>query len=475
MEGTKLTRFEYDLLSVGGGPAGLVGAVGASHLGLKPALIEKERLGGDCLWTGCVPSKSLLASSHLSHAIKHASDMGLEEVDPIHDSSIVMKRMRNIRSKIAIHDNPHRLLEMGIDTHFGHARFKDPTTLEVEGVGIFKSKRIILATGAKPKIPDIKGLDKITYLTYENIFDLEKYPDSIGIIGAGPVGVELAQTFNRLGSQVAIFEIKDGILNREDDDVGICMKNILQAEGIQIHLESTIQQIIVDDKGRNVVSTGKDHFQFDDILLATGREPAIQDLNLEVANVEINNGIVKSGPTLVTSNKRIWAVGDASGGPQFTHYAEYSAATAVRNSLLPFPKSVEYSFIPHVIFTDPEIAHVGLTEQEATSKGGKTFRVDFEEIDRAMAEGKTEGFIKISANKKGHILGCSIIGYRGGELIQPVVIAMKHGLTLPQIASTTFAYPTMGEGLKRSAMAYQKSRLESPLGLILKKCVAWIK
>ena len=460
---------------MGGGPAGLIGTVGASHLGLKPALIEQQRLGGDCLWTGCVPSKSLLASSHLGHAMKRAGNMGLQEVDASHDSSLAIERMRKIRSKIALHDDPGRLLQMGIDTHFGSARFKNPTTLEVDGIGTFTSKRILLATGAKPKIPDIKGLDQIEYLTYENVFDLELYPESIGIIGAGPVGVELAQTFNRLGSKVTVFEVKDRILNQEDTDVSVRMKNILQKEGIEIHLESDIHDISLDKNQRTILTSGQEHFIFDSILVATGREPAINGLNLEAANIEVVNGTIKSKSTLVTSNRRVWAVGDANGGPQFTHFAEYSAATAVRNSLLPFPKSVEYNCIPHVIFTDPEIAHVGLTELEAASKGGKTFLVEFKELDRAIVEGKSEGFIKVSVTRGGNILGCSIIGYRGGELIQPVVLAMKHGLTLPQIATTTFAYPTMGEGLKRSAMAYQKSRLEGPLGLMLKKCIAWIK
>ena len=269
---------------MGGGPAGLVGTVGASHLGLKPALIEQQRLGGDCLWTGCVPSKSLLASSHVGHAMKHAGNMGLQEADVSHDSSLVIERMRNIRSKIALHDDPGRLLQMGIDTHFGSARFKNSNTLEVDGIGTFTSKRILLATGAKPKIPNIKGLDQVDYLTYQNVFDLELYPGSIGIIGAGPVGIELAQTFNRLGSKVVVFEVKDRILNQEDADVSICMKNILQKEGIEIYLESDIHDISVDKNQKTILTSEEKHFIFDNILVATGREPAINGLNLEAAS-----------------------------------------------------------------------------------------------------------------------------------------------------------------------------------------------
>ena len=473
-EETTLPLYEYDLISIGGGPAGLISSIGASYLGSRPALIEHKRLGGDCLWTGCVPSKSLLASSHLSHAMKHAEKLGLQTIVPTENSRTALERMRNIRSKIALHDDPKRFQEMGIDPHFGLARFKNPDTLEVEGVGTFKSKRIILATGARPKIPPIEGLDKCGYLTYENIFELEVYPNCIGIIGAGPVGIEMAQIFNRLGSKVVIFETKDRILNEEDPDVSICMQNILLSEGIQIHLGSQIEKVKTDGHKKIIITPKNKRFIVDTIMLATGREPSIHTLNLEAANIETENGIVRTAATLVTSNKSVWAVGDVNGGPQFTHVAEYSASTAVRNAFLPFAKSIEYSCVPHIIFTDPEISHVGLTSSQAESKGAKTFRVDFEELDRAITDGKTEGFLKISVDRRGKILGSSIIGYRGGELLQPIVLAMKHGLTLPQVADTVFAYPTMGEGLKRTAMAYQKSRLESPLGSILKKCITWL-
>jgi len=475
LEETELTHYEYDLISVGGGPAGLVASVGASHVGLKPALLEHHRLGGDCLWTGCIPSKSLLASSHLAHAMKQADDLGLRSMTDTQVANNVLKRMRDIRSRIALKDSPQSLSEKGVDSHFGPAHFIGPNTLEVEGVGIFKSKRIVLATGAKPSIPSIRGLEKSGYLTYETVCDLEEYPQSIGIIGAGPVGIELAQTFNRLGSNIVIFEVKDRILNQEDSDVSVCLTHILRKEGIQIHLESPIEKISVNTEDKKLVTSGGQQFIFDNIVVATGRNPAIHSLNLEVANIELDDGIIRTQPTLATSNKHVWAVGDVNGGPQYTNFAEYSAATAVRNTLLPFPTSVDFSCIPHVLFTDPEIAHVGLTTPEVECRGGRTFRIEFEELDRAITEGKPEGFMKISVDRRGRILGSSIIGYRAGELIQPIVLAMKHGLTLSQIADTSVAYPTMGEGLKRSAMAYQKSRLDSPLGMILKKCIIWLK
>ena len=469
-----MTVQAHDLIAVGGGTAGLVSAAGAAYLGARPALVERGDLGGDCLWTGCVPSKALLASARLAHAMRNAEALGLQGAAPTHVFCDVMERMRRARAHIAHHDDPERFRKMGVHVHFGTARFVGSDTLDVEGVGTLKSKRIIVATGARPTVPPIPGLQEAGYQTHETIFDLTSHPRRLGILGAGPIGLEFSQIFGRLGSEVLVLEMLDRILPSEDADVADALLGILRLEGIDVELESRVVSVRVDGTDKVIQTEDGRSFRVDEILVATGRHPNTQGLDLERAGIELDGPGVRVDPTLRTTNRGVWAAGDVTGGLQFTHVADYMAKTALRNALLPLNARVDYSRIPWVTYTDPEVAHVGLGEDEASARGAKTYTYGFDDLDRAITDSQTLGFVKISADAKGRILGATILGYMAGELLQPIVLAMTHGLPLSKVADTIFPYPTMAEGIKRAANVYQRTRLEGLAGRVLKKVVSWL-
>lgn len=465
---------EYDVVAVGGGTGGLVTAAGASYLGADVALVEKEALGGDCLWTGCVPSKALLASARLAHAMRHASDLGLRGAAPAHAFAEVMERMRGAREQVAEHDDPERFRSMGVDVHFGRARFSGPRTLEVEGVGAIRSSRIVVATGAVPAVPPISGLDEVGYLTHESAFDEDELPDEIVVLGAGPVGLEFAQVYARLGAGVTVVEMAPQILPAEDADVAAALREILEDEGIRFRTGWTAEGAAAADGRKRVTGPDGETLPCDEIFVATGRRPQTDGLELQKAGVETDGAAIRVDDTLRTTASGVWAVGDVTGGLQFTHVADYMAKTAVRNCLLPFSARVDYSAVPWVTYTDPEVAHVGLGEDEAERRGGRTYRYEFSDLDRAIVDGSTHGFVKVSADRKGRILGATVLGTDAGNLLQPVVLAMKHDLTLADLSDTVHPYPTLVEGVKRTADAYQRSRLEGTGGRILRKVVSWL-
>ena len=469
-----MTVQEHDLIAVGGGTAGLVSAAGAAYLGAHPALVEKVALGGDCLWTGCVPSKALLASARLAHAMRNAESLGLQGSPPSQVFCKVMERMRAARETVARHDDPERFRSMGVDVRFGIARFVGPDTLDVEGVGTLKSKRIIVATGARPAIPPIPGLEEAGYQTHETIFDLQIHPQRVGILGGGPVGLEFSQVFNRLGSEVVVLEMLDRILPREDPDVADALLVILKREGISIELGARVVRIEVEAGKKVMVREDGRRFAVDEILVATGRQPNTEGLDLERAGVEQEGKAIRVDSSLRTSNRRIWAAGDVTGGLQFTQVAEYMAKKALRNALLPLNSHVDYRHVPWVTYTDPEVAHVGLSAEEASARGADTYTYHFDDLDRAITDARTDGFVKISADSKGRILGATILGHGAGELLQPIVLAMTHGLSLSKVADTVFPYPTMVEGVKRAANAFQRTRLEGTGGRALKKVISWL-
>lgn len=487
-----MKELEYDVVAVGGGTGGLVTAAGAAYLGARPALVEKDALGGDCLWTGCVPSKALLASARLAHAMRHADDLGLQGASPSHAFGEVMARMQRARERVAHHDDPRRFREMGVGVHFGEARFVEPGVLEVEGVGRIRSSRIVLATGAVPAIPPIEGLDEIDYLTHETCFDAEELPDRIVILGGGPIGVEFSQIYGRLGAEVTILEMLPEILPEEDDDVGSALRELLEEEGIRVVTGS--RAVRVDREGREggggdpdsgratsdangpvtVVTEDGRRFECDALFVAVGRTPRTDGLELQRAGVETDGAAVRVDDTLRTTAKGVWAVGDVTGGLQFTHVADYMAKTALRNCIFPFASRVDYSAIPRVTYSDPEVAHVGLGQDEAEARGATTYRYELDDLDRAIVDARTDGFCKIHADGKGRILGATLVGHEAGNLLQSVVLAMKHDLKLSDVADTVFPYPTMVEGVKRTADAYQRTRLEGTAGRLLKKVVSWL-
>lgn len=467
----------YDLIAVGGGTGGLVAAAGAAYLGMQPAIVEKNALGGDCLWTGCVPSKALIASARLARGIDQAAALGLppSPTNPSRDFRAVMERMRSARSTVAHHDDPERFREMGVGVHFGAARFLDATTVEVEGVGRLRSKRIVIATGATPAVPPVPGLEEAGYWTYETVFDQNELPEAVAVLGGGPIGLELAQVFSRLGARTTVLEMAPSILVQEDPDVSAFMQRALEAEGIEVRTGSAAVRVR-SESGRKVVETADGRsVAADQVLAAMGRRPCTDGLELEAAGVRTEGGAVSVDRFLRTSAKSVWAVGDVTGGLQFTHAAEHMAKAALRNAVVPGRAKVSYENVPWVTYTDPEVARVGIGEAEAAAAGGTTYRYQIDDLDRAIVDATAVGFAKVSADRRGRILGATIVAHGGGEMIMPLVLAKRHGLTLAQVANTTFPYPTMAEGVKRVSGEYMRSRLDTAAGRTLKRVVRWLK
>ncbi len=468
-----MKELEYDIVAIGGGTAGLVSAAGAAYLGARAAIVEQTALGGDCLWTGCVPSKALIASARVAHEMRSAATLGLTPASPEHDFGAVMERMRAARARVAHHDDPERFRKMGVAVHEGHARFRGPGRLEVDGVGPIRSKRFVIATGAEPWAPPIPGLREAGFLTNVTVFDTNERPGTLVVLGAGPIGLELAQVYARLGSEVTVLELLPRILPKEDEDVARLLAASLEAEGIKIVTGAQVARVEAARAGKVAHTADGRAFAADEILVATGRRPNTHDLGLDAIGVDVDGGIV-TDDTLRTTAKGVWAAGDVVGGLQFTHVADYQAKVVLQNALLPLRKKADYSAVPWVTYTDPEIGHVGLSEEEANGRGAKTYRYEFSDLDRSIADGETTGLVKISADGKGRVLGATVVGAAAGELLTPLTLAITHGLTLPKIAGTIFPYPTKVEGVKRAADAFQRERLEGLGGRLLKRVVRWM-
>ncbi|MDE2973250.1 MAG: FAD-dependent oxidoreductase [Gemmatimonadota bacterium] len=466
---------QYDLVALGGGTGGLVAAAGGAYLGLRTAIVEKHALGGDCLWTGCVPSKALIASARLARRMSRADGLGLAPGGERHDFRAVMERMRAARATVARHDDPERFRKMGVGVHFGTARFLGPDAVEVEGEGVLRAKRFVVATGAVPAIPPVPGLADAGYWTYETVFDENELPASVAILGGGPIGVEFAQVFARLGSKVTVLEMAPSILVREDPDVAAFMHRLLEREGIEIRTGAAVSAVRTE-RGRAVAETGDGgSVAADRLFVATGRRPCTDGLDLEAAGIRTERGAVVVDDRLRTTSKTAWGVGDVTGALQFTHVAEQMAKVALRNSVLPAGTKIRYDNVPWVTFTDPEVAHVGMSEAEATAAGGTTYRYEMDDLDRAVVDGSAVGFVKISADRKGKVTGATIVARGAGDLIMPLVLAKTHGLSLSRVANTVFPYPTMVEGVKRASGEYMRSRLDTASGRALKRVIRWLK
>lgn len=470
-----MTIKEYDLVAIGGGTAGLVSAAGAAYLGVDSAIVERAALGGDCLWTGCVPSKALIASARLAHAMRDAETLGLRSAAPRHAFSDVMARMRAARGVVEHHDDPERFRAMGVDVHFGEARFVSRREIDVEGVGRLRSSRFVVATGARPAVPPIPGLEDAGYLTYESLFETDTLPETVIVLGAGPIGLEMAQVMARLGAKVTVVEMAPRILPKDDADVAERLRRLLEAEGIDFRLGAAAGAVSAAGGMKTMEVEGGAPVRAREILVATGRKPTIGGLELDRAGVRTEGGAVVVDDTLRTSNSGVWAAGDVAGGLQFTHVAEYMAKKALRNALVPGSSKVDYGTVPWVTYTDPEVAHVGLSQDEAEARGGTTYTYELDDLDRAIVDGETDGFVKITADGKGRVLGATILGAHAGDLLMPLVLAKQHGLTLSKLADTIWPYPTMVEGVKRAANEYQRTRLDGAGGTILKKVISWLK
>ncbi len=449
-----MTHTRYDLTIIGGGSGGLTAARLAASLGANVLLIDKERLGGDCLYTGCVPSKSLIHAAHIIHQARNAAKLGLMPANLEVDMAIVNNHIQAIIGRVA---EGEKVYTEGVTVKFGEVSFKSATKLTLNGE-TFTSRNTLISTGSRPLIPSIEGLEETGYLTNEDVFNLMSLPSSLLIVGGGPIGVELGQAFRRLGTDVTIIEGLDRILPKEDPEVSATLTGVLRSEGINVVTNAPF--INAERDGNKKVVTAKQGEKFlaieaDEILLTIGRQPNVEGLNLEAAKITYTNKGIQVNEHLQTSAPNVFAIGDVIGGYLFTHMAAYQAGIAIRNALVPVgKKKVDYRVVPWCIFTDPELARVGLTADEVENHHKQTRIVKFPvaDIDRAQAENETRGFIKlILAGKKEEIVGAQLVCAHAGELLGELALAMRHHLTINDILDTIHAYPTMSTGIQQTA------------------------
>ncbi len=471
---------KYNLVVIGGGTAGLICASGAAGLGAKVALIERSGLGGDCLNVGCVPSKALIRAARAAHEVRTAAErFGVHTGEVDVDFPAVMKRMRRLRAGISPADSARRYSEeLGVDVFLGEGRFTSSNTIEVDGREL-NFARAVIATGARAaKIP-IPGLWESGALSNESVFSLTELPKRLAVIGAGPIGCELAQSFARFGSKVTLLDNVKPILNREDPDAAAIVEKALVADGIALKYEYEIAR--VEERGNETVllleKDGRsEELVVDQILVGVGRAPNVDGLGLEEAGVEFTKHGVVTNDRLQTSNKRVFAAGDISLKYKFTHTADASARIVLQNALFYGRKKLSALTIPWCTYTDPEIGHVGLYPQEAEEQGIaiETFTQDLSHVDRAILDGETEGFVKVHV-KKGtpEIVGATVVAAHAGDLIGELSLAMTNGLGLNKIASTIHCYPTQAEAIKRVGDAYNRTRLTPFVAGLFKKLLAW--
>lgn len=456
---------KYNLVVIGAGTAGLVTAAGTVGLGGRVALIERQRMGGDCLNFGCVPSKALISSARLIEQIRHASAWGLEKQEPQFEFAKVMASMRARRKKIEPNDSQERFESLGVDVFRGEARFLSPHEIEVDGQKL-TARNLVIATGTHATIPNIDGLESVSYFTNETIFDeLKEKPESMIVLGGGPIGCELSQAFRRLGVKVTLVQNGAQILPPEDPDVAEFMQQRFDAEGIDVRLRAKVTSVSQPRKNILLELEGGDRITADTLLIAAGRTPNLRALNLEAAGVKHDEHGVTTNAYLQTSQPHIYAAGDITNRLKFTHTADATARVVVRNILMPLQllrQKMDWSVVPWCTYTDPEVAHVGLGEKEARKKhvDYDLFRVPLDEVDRAVVENEESGFIKVLAKKgSDKILGITLVSAHAGDLLHEFVLAMKQDIGLGAIAGTIHAYPTLAELARKAADKYSKTRL----------------
>jgi dihydrolipoamide dehydrogenase len=471
----KPKHFDRNLIVIGGGAAGLVTSYIAAAVKANVSLIEDNKMGGDCLNTGCVPSKALIRSAHTAHQIRHADQVGLQVGKPEVDFPAVMKRIQRVIGDIEPHDSVDRYTALGVDCIKGRAVLTTPWSVEVDGRPL-TARHIVIATGGRPKVPLIPGLSHAGYLTSENLWQLQTQPKHLLVLGGGPIGCELAQAFRRLGSEVTIVEFMDRLLPRDDEDVGAAVQARFEEEGIRIITGHRAIGVVTEGDQRilECAPAGKDgastKVSGDQILVAVGREANTENLGLDVLNIPLRrDGTIETNEYLQTRLPNIYACGDVTGPYQFTHVAGHQAWYAAVNALFGFlwKFQVDYSVIPFVVFSDPQVARVGLNEQEAKQQGVsyEITRYGIDDLDRAIAEDEAHGFIKVlTVPGKDKILGVTIVGAHAGDMIAEYVLAMRHGLGLNKILGTIHAYPTFMEANKYVAGEWK--RAHAPQGLL---------
>ncbi|QDV12649.1 Mercuric reductase [Rosistilla oblonga] len=465
----------YQLVVVGAGTAGLVTAAGAAGLGARVALVERELMGGDCLNVGCVPSKGVIRAARVAAAVRDAESFGVEVPQGVgFDFGKAMQRMRRLRAQISPNDSAQRFAEMGIDVYFGKASFIDAGTLGVTAsdgsVVQLNYKKAVIAAGARASAPPIPGLDSVSYLTNENLFSLTELPKRLGVIGSGPIGSEMAQTFARFGSEVFLFERSEKLLPREDPDAAAVVQKHFEKDGIQMLFGAKDLQVRPADDGAicvQMVQQGKPHeVVVDQLLVAVGRAPNTAGLNLEAVDVKHDQSGIEVDDFLQTTNPRIFAAGDICSKYKFTHAADFQARIVIQNALFsigPFGKKRASGLtIPWATYTSPEVAHVGLYEHDAKEAGIEidTYTQHFADVDRAILEGQEDGFVKVHTRRgTDKIVGATIVAENAGDMISEITLAMTAGLGLGKIGSTIHPYPTQAEAIRKLGDQYSRTRL----------------
>ncbi len=468
----------YDLIVIGGGSAGLVVAGGAAQLGARVALVEKKALGGDCLYTGCVPSKTFIRSARFAADMRRAQDFGFSTQTlefKNRDFAAITDRVARVIETVGEHDRPERFEAWGIKVIFGSPRFLSPRELEITNRDGAKrtitAKRFCISAGSRPAVPPVEGLPETGFLTNESVFQINKLPQSLIVLGGGPIGLELGQSFARFGSEVTVVEMDKRLLPKEDEEASATVAELMRGEGLRLLLNHKTVRVSAAN-GQKVVTVEQDGKKTDlfaeQILVSTGRRPNTQGLNLEAAGVEYDERRIITDEYLRTSARHIFAAGDVTGHFPFTHMAAYEASVVIRNALFFWPllQKTDFRVVPWTTFIDPEVARVGLTETEAKKKFGAMnihiYRTDFADNDRAQSEEETKGFAKIVCQgRKNEIVGAHIIGAHAGELIHEVVLAMKQRLSITALGSMIHVYPTLAQVNQQAGLDAVLAKLTS--------------
>lgn len=473
----------YNLVVVGAGTAGLVTAAGAAGLGAKVALVERDLMGGDCLNVGCVPSKGLISAARAARAARHASDFGVEVAgDVTVDFSTVMERMRRLRAGISPHDSAARFRDLGIDVFLGQGTFTDSDTLAV-GEQTLRFRRAVIATGARASAPSIDGLSDVDYLTNESIFSLTERPRRLGIVGGGPIGCEMAQAFAAFSTEVFLVHGKEGLLPRDDREAAEVVKQAMLDDGVQ--LLGNGRQLALkpgDDGSIKLISETSDEqydHAVDRLLIAAGRAPNVEGLGLETVGVDYDQRQgVHVNDRLQTSNPNIYAAGDICSSMKFTHAADFQARIVIQNALFYGRAKASALTIPWATYTSPEVAHVGLTGEQAKEQGVaiQTFTQPLEGVDRAILDGDTAGFARVHVKEgSDEIVGATVVAQHAGDLIAEFSLAITHGLGLKKIGSTIHPYPTQAEAIRRLGDQYNRTRLTPLVKSLMQKWLAWTR
>lgn len=466
---------EPDICIIGGGSGGLSVAATAAQFGVDVVLLEKHKMGGDCLNYGCVPSKAMIAAGKRAQAMREASAFGIANVDPRIDPAGVHKHIHGVIAAIAPLDSVERFTGLGVRVIEEAGKFIDNRTVEAGGF-LIRARRFVVATGSAPGVPPIPGLDKVPHFTNETIFDNKKSLAHLMIIGGGPIGMELAQAHARLGTKVTVLEAFTP-LGKDDPELTAIILKQLEAEGIEIRAGIRIERMERSRTGVRAVITENENekvIEATHLLVAAGRQPNVEGLGLTDAGIEYDRKGIKVSRGLKTTNSRVYAIGDVAGGLQFTHVANYHAGIVIKNALFRLPVRVDTSIVPWVTYTEPELAHVGMTEEQAREKHKdiRVMRWPYAENDRAQAEHETQGLIKVITAKRGRILGATIVGEHAGELIALWAMAMSKKMKIGAVTSIVFAYPTLSEISKRAAYQFYAPGLTNPW---IRRIIGWLR